>query len=240
MLAALPEPHHRQLLSFHASSKANGGDKKWTLDEDAEILLQLKLGAMLVSERKLHVDGRSSDACRNRWKKYLKKEVFELAQRSKPNADGALHDENMPACSDAHELRRRFDSTGVELRAPVRDALVALHVNSAQLQQQPKPWQIEEDTCVLHHFVQERQSMHVQHDPVRAAVPVPNRSASAIRGRTLRLRTQLPPLIAAFPASVTNPEGATSGVGQAQVTGRDRVKTTRPAPACKAHTNLRR
>ena len=34
MLAALPEPYHRQLLSFHASSKANGGDKNWTLDED--------------------------------------------------------------------------------------------------------------------------------------------------------------------------------------------------------------
>ena len=42
MLAALPEPYHRQLLSFHASSKANGGDKKWTLDEDAKILMQVK------------------------------------------------------------------------------------------------------------------------------------------------------------------------------------------------------
>ena len=74
MLAALPEPYHRQLLSFHASSKANGGDKKWTLDEDAEILMQIKLGAMLVSERKIVVNDRTPEACRNRWKKYLKKE----------------------------------------------------------------------------------------------------------------------------------------------------------------------
>ena len=79
MLTALPEPYHRQLLSFHASSKANGGDKKWTLDEDAEILMQAKLGAMPVSERKIVVGDRTPEACRNRWRKYLKKEVYEVA-----------------------------------------------------------------------------------------------------------------------------------------------------------------
>ena len=49
MLAALPEPYHRQLLSFHASSKANGGDKKWMLDEDAEILMQASILSRMLS-----------------------------------------------------------------------------------------------------------------------------------------------------------------------------------------------
>ena len=67
MLAALPEPYHRQLLSFHASSKANGGDKKWTLDEDAEILVtkgvtkqMRKLQTLCIADNKLTEDGKAN------------------------------------------------------------------------------------------------------------------------------------------------------------------------------------
>lgn len=52
-LAALPEPFQRQLLRFHENSKQNGGGRAWTTEEDADILMQLKLGAHVVSQRKV-------------------------------------------------------------------------------------------------------------------------------------------------------------------------------------------
>ena len=58
---------------------------------------------------------------RSRTQKYLKKQVFEAVQASEASADGALHHKDMQSRRHAVELRRRFDSTGVELRAPVRD-----------------------------------------------------------------------------------------------------------------------
>ena len=116
----------------------------------------------------------------------------------------------MRCMNKACERRRRLDSTGVNLRVPVRGALVALNVKSVQRQHTYRPWQIEEDALILHRHVQ-RESMNGLLRPVRSAVltpvPMPKRTASSTRNRIVLLRTQLPPLISALPASITNSEG---------------------------------
>ena len=87
----------------------------------------------------------------------------------------------------------------------MRDALVALHEKNAERQQTGKAWQIEEDVFILH------EHMHGESTTARHAILptlAPTRTADAIRRRLYDLRKQLPPLLAAFPASVTNPEGA--------------------------------
>ena len=45
MLSALPAPFQRQLLSFHASAKQNNGDRAFTTEEDASILMQARCKA---------------------------------------------------------------------------------------------------------------------------------------------------------------------------------------------------
>ena len=127
MLSALPAPFQRQLLSFHSSAKQNNGDRAFTTEEDASILMQLKLGAKPVSQRKVVLQGRTSKAICHRWNNYLKKNVYEAASQAMQTTDRALHDECMRPVGQAQQLRRRLDSTGVDLRASVRDALVALH-----------------------------------------------------------------------------------------------------------------
>jgi len=127
MLSALPAPFQRQLLSFHQSAKQNGGDRAWTTEEDASILMQLKLGAKPVPQCKVVLQGRMSKAICHRWNNYLKKNVYEAASQAMQTTDRALHDECMRPVGQAQQLRRRLDSTGVDLRASVRDALVALH-----------------------------------------------------------------------------------------------------------------
>lgn len=47
MLAALPHPFRRQLLHFHEIAKPNAGKHAWTVEQDANILMQVKLGADL-------------------------------------------------------------------------------------------------------------------------------------------------------------------------------------------------
>ena len=45
MLSALPAPFQRQLLSFHSSAKQNNGDRGFTTEEDASILMQARCKA---------------------------------------------------------------------------------------------------------------------------------------------------------------------------------------------------
>ena len=126
MLVALPQPFRSQLDRYHATCKQNGGDSKWTPEEDAAILWQLKLGPDPVSQRNLSIPNRSVNAARLRYKTYLKPHVYDPALAASTQVAADLCQGCEPAMEDQH-LRDRLERCGVHLREDVQDALVRFH-----------------------------------------------------------------------------------------------------------------